>query len=316
MVLLLRQWLVPIEQELEHDPPFQPPTAQQRADAIGNASLLDQDLWRVFEPTDEFAPIRVPGDHDWLSKHREQGQTFARFSKSGFNPPDELRRTIYLLPLGDLERDHFASVDKLRDFTAAYFALETKVLPKLDIDESSIRIKTNPHSGHRQWITEDILLILQQQLPDDAFCLLGITLVDLVPSGDWNYVFGMASTTNRVGVYSFARFDPAFFDDPRGSDVDTLILKRSCSVLAHETGHMCGMRHCIFFNCVMNGSNSLSEMDSRPLHPCPVCLRKLHHSIGFDPIAREQALLQVCRQLDLQAEALWLERRYERIVTE
>lgn len=32
----------------------------------------------------------------------------------------------------------------------------------------------------------------------------------------------------------------------------------------------------------MNGSNSLEEEDVIPFHLCPVCLRKLHFSIGFD----------------------------------
>jgi bacterioferritin len=36
-------------------------------------------------------------------------------------------------------------------------------------------------------------------------------------------------------------------------------LRRSCKVLAHEIGHMFGLSHCVFFHCLMNGSNSLAE---------------------------------------------------------
>jgi archaemetzincin len=67
-------------------------------------------------------------------------------------------------------------------------------------------------------------------------------------------------------------------------------------VLEHETGHMVGLAHCIYFNCLMNGSNHLAESDRRPLHLCPVCLRKLQWSIGFDVVARYGAPERVtCR---------------------
>ncbi|HLQ43346.1 MAG TPA: archaemetzincin, partial [Planctomycetaceae bacterium] len=142
---------------------------------------------------------------------------------------------------------------------------------------------------------------------------LGITLTDLYPEPDWNYVFGQASLRKRVGVYSFARFDPAFFDDPRPYDVDKLILLRCCRTLAHETCHMFGITHCTYFTCVVNGSNNLAESDSRPLHACPVCLRKLHESIGFDPLERDDRLLEVYRRLGLDDEAAWLERRLNHV---
>ena len=43
--------------------------------------------------------------------------------------------------------------------------------------------------------------------------LKGVTLRDLYPSPEWNYVFGEASIKDRVGIYSFARYDPHFFGE-------------------------------------------------------------------------------------------------------
>mgnify|MGYP000107882883 CR=1 FL=1 len=43
-----------------------------------------------------------------------------------------------------------------------------------------------------------------------------VTMTDLYPSEDWNFVFGQASLRNRVGAYSFARYDPAFYGKERG----------------------------------------------------------------------------------------------------
>ena len=45
---------------------------------------------------------------------------------------------------------------------------------------------------------------------------------------------------------------------------------------------MAGIAHCIYFRCLMNGSSSLAESDRRPLHLCPIDLRKLQWLIGFD----------------------------------
>jgi len=56
--------------------------------------------------------------------------------------------------------------------------------------------------------------------------------------------------------------------------------------------HMFGVQHCIYFHCLMNGSNHLAESDARPIHMCPVDLRKLQESIGFDVVERYRRLLQ------------------------
>jgi archaemetzincin len=57
---------------------------------------------------------------------------------------------------------------------------------------------------------------------------------------------------------------------------------------------MCGIHHCIHFSCLMNGSNHLKELDSQPLHLCPVCLRKLQSSAGCDVVARYEKLPAAC----------------------
>ena len=47
-------------------------------------------------------------------------------------------------------------------------------------------------------------------------------------------------------------------------------------VIVHETCHLFYFAHCVFFDCLMNDSRSVSEAMSQPLHLCPVCSRKLH----------------------------------------
>ena len=55
----------------------------------------------------------------------------------------------------------------------------------------------------------------------------------------------------------------------------------------------------------------LSRSHRRPLHHCPVCLRKLHWSVGFDPLERYGTLERVNRALGFAEEAEWLNRRMQ-----
>ena len=59
----------------------------------------------------------------------------------------------------------------------------------------------------------------------------------------------------------------------------------------------------------MNGSNSLAETDSQPLHFCPVCHRKLLWNIGFDPLKRYTTLETFYRDHKLTTESDWLAKR-------
>ena len=59
----------------------------------------------------------------------------------------------------------------------------------------------------------------------------------------------------------------------------------------------------------MNGSNHLAESDRRPLHLCPVCLRKLQSSIGFDVVERYRELEHVTRADGFNDEADWVTRQ-------
>jgi len=289
---------------------FEPPGPDTRREAVGDLADLSLTVRRALSAdAPEFEPIPKPGPHDWLAVHPESGQTVDEFQASHPNRPTESRRVIYLQPLGEFPPDHSPSIEKLREFAAAFFAMEVRALPAASLDTSKFTTRHNPNTGNLQILTGDVLSFLKARVPADAFCVLAITMEDLYPEPSWNFVFGQASLRERVGVYSFARYDPAFYGEVRGGDYENLLLRRSCKVLAHETGHIFGLAHCTFFNCLMNGSNHLVESDRRPLHLCPICLRKLQWSIGFDVLERYRAVERVTRADGFADEADWFSRR-------
>jgi len=190
---------------------FEPPSASDRTEALG--SLEDEPivLQKLLTPDSDFAPISTPKPGDWLAMHKEPGQPFNAYPNSGFNRPNSVRNVIYILPLGKFSAEVSPPIEALRAYAEAYFELGVKVLPAAALDEKLFKPRTNDHTQKRQLHTISILNHLKTLLPPDAFCLLGVTMEDLYPAKSWNYVFGQASLSERVGIYSFARYDPTFF---------------------------------------------------------------------------------------------------------
>jgi archaemetzincin len=282
------------------------PGPDERRKAAGSLAELPLELQHAFTDHGEFEPMPAPSRMDWLSVSRERGQTFESFARATSPWPHPARRRLYLQPLGDATPDRAALLDVLHGFAAAFFGCGVRLLPPL-ATPGTVRTRRNRFTDVLQLHTRDLLPVLAARVPDDAWGLVGIATDDLYAHDRWSFVFGEAIVGERVGVFSVARYDPRFYgthDPPAG-----ILLRRACKVLAHETGHLLGMRHCVFFNCVMNGTNHLAESDRRPLHLCPVDLRKLHWSLRFDMIERYERLRAFWRGKGVDDEAGWIERR-------
>lgn len=294
---------------------FESPSENERLRALGNLFEETETFRLLLTPDADFRPMPLPRANDWLSFYHEAGQTFDEYRDSNANRPDDTRRVIYLLPIGDFAEESSPAFTQVRLYTAAFFQMEARILPAYHPHDLEFEPRKNPRSGHRQILTAAILKFLKTQLPADAYCLLGVTMEDLYPQRSWNFVFGQASLSERVGIFSLARYDPVFWGDERGPRYREQILQRSCKVLVHETAHMFGLPHCIYFDCVVNGSNHLAETDAKPQHPCPVCLRKLHHAIAFDPAKRYRELAAFYRRHQWFDELDWINRQLARLPT-
>ena len=294
--------------------PFTPPTKSKRTKAIGKLTKVDSSHRQAFVESESFSELPKLQVGDWLSgpgKSDQRGQSFAQFSSGFRNKVTKGRRTIYIQPMGDFEQEEQEFIKSLRAFASAYYQLPTKVLEVVNPRELDIKQRINGQTEKPQLLSTDILDRLEASVPDDAYCVIALTLTDLYPKESWNFVFGQASLANRVGVFSLARYSPSFHGESKlDADEEKYIVRlRACKVLSHELGHMFGMQHCIYFHCDMNGANNLQQTDDSPLHLCPVCLRKTYEAIGYDPVERYRQLGKYYDQYKMESEAKWIQQR-------
>ena len=291
---------------------------------VRDTTLEDELKQRVYaelgaEGEKGFTRKGPPKAGEWLATHPEPPQPFELYRRAVRVRPSAERRTIVLLPLGTMNDEQKKLLEDLRDYAEAFFQLPARVekpvpLELRDSQATLTRTVLMPlrRGTYETQYNADVILdsILPKLLPKDAVVCLGITMEDLY-SEDLNYVFGLGNMEARVGVYSLARYFPEFWNQKRLDGAEKTALLRSCKVLNHETGHMFGLPHCVFYECSMNGSNSLQETDRAPVHFCPVCRRKLLWNTGCDAEKRFEALRTFYAKHQLKAEADFMQTQLE-----
>jgi len=277
---------------------FVPRTLAQCIDALG--VVPDPGLQAVLDVGADdsfFHLLSKPKSGDWLATHEEAGQNFTAYAKRmdpkrGASLPRPLCDGILLCPIGDSFAvglgERFLAF--LTRYCAAFFpGMSVEVLSK-PLPVRSVQSRENDF-GHPQYLIDDIFMLLNTNKDvvsrRRAYCRLGITLEDIYPGPEWNYVFGQARPLERVGVFSFARHSPLFYDGVHASLAAEHLTRlqevkwlRYCSkTMVHESGHMLGMLHCVYFHCLMNGNNGPGDSNGNTAFLCPICLRKLLHAL-------------------------------------
>eukprot|EP01084_Bolivina_argentea_P116087 206330_1 len=205
----------------------------------------------------------------------------------------------------------------LIEFVETFFMLPVKVIDSSKVNMDNIGSRINSNTKLSQLNTRDItqrLNMIKTWNSQDLFMLMGYTIYDLFPDESWNFVFGEASMRDGTGIFSFSRYLPGFYDKlcgkkmlfgkhktlrnllkvkkndknkklkeiditlPLNESEQIIFMRRCMKVLVHEIGHLFHFEHCIFFECIMNGSNHLVENDKQPFYLCPVCLNKFYFS--------------------------------------
>lgn len=268
-----------------------------------------------FRDTNGFPRVGKPAPGEWLADYDELGQSYSDYVGSEPVRAEGARRVLVLQPLGPFSRQEAQMLQAVAEFCGLYFGVPVRVeRPVLDLDPARSRERRGGSLVWRQYLTGYLNgEVLKPRLPDDALAYVGVTMHDLYPAESWNFVFGQAQLRGRVGVFSLARYFPAFYGEPQTPDAQRQGLRRSIAVLAHESGHMFSLFHCIWFRCLMQGSNSLEELDGRTLDLCPICLRKLQWNLGFDVVERERRLADFYRRHGLAEDAARVEDRLRRL---
>jgi archaemetzincin len=265
-----------------------------------------------FATTDDegFGKMPQPQPGDWLDRFDEPGQTFEQYRRSRPVRAGE-GEVLAFLPIGPFPERRRRLLDDAVAFARIWFDLDATLLDPAPLPLEGWRRERA--SGPQYLTTYFLDHLLPDRRPGHAVALFGVTMADLYPQEDWNYVFGQAALRGRVGVWSFARFTPEFWGRVPSPAADALALRRALKLVAHEMGHAFTLEHCIAYSCVMNGSNSLDESDRQPLHLCPACLKKLQWNRGFDVLARYERLSGFYEARGLAAEAGWTAARVARI---
>lgn len=254
-------------------------------------------------------PLPESKNNDWLTQHSESGQTFEQYLAKKPITVSEDRNVIYLQPIGKFTQEQQKVMDLNSEYIRLFFGLKTVVLETIGEDEipkENKRIQFETQQLDASYIIDEVL---KDKIPNDGIVMMALTAKDLYPRPDWNYVFGMASYSKRVGVTSIFRFS----DTELTPQNYTQCLNRLIKTSTHEIGHMFTIAHCTHASCLMNGSNHMVELDSRPNALCSVCLAKLSWNLNFNNVKRLEKLISFCKKHQLNSDVLVLQKQLEAI---
>jgi archaemetzincin len=246
---------------------------------------------------------------DWLASHPERGQTFDQYRRSNPNRPSKIRTTLYVQPIGDFTVAQKQLVADTAELLSRFYHVRTKVLERIGLDVIPGEARRGSRGGLQILTTSVLENVLKPRRPRDAVAVLCLTTADLWPGPGWNFVFGQASLSERVGVWSLARYGKLDGTEEEARQ----FRRRMFKVAVHETGHMFGITHCTAYECGMNGSNHLEEMDNRPFSFCPECVEKVWWVCHADPVKRYRLLADFAKRQGLQAEAAFWQESAERL---
>jgi len=326
-------------------PTFKVPTLESQLQALcysdfSGESYSNDYIIAYMTPTNWdgfFFPKKAPGPSDWnntsLARYNElDGQSYHHFvsvCSDWIKRPSKNEKLICLVPFDDFD-------DVLKDFCPDlfnilseslknFFLCDVRVLDYISSREISLNVSYRNVSFGIQYAADDCSTLVKTKTKDieGCFCSVGMTMTDLY-SQDEAYVFGEGSPSESIGIFSFARFLPTFSKEhsdivdenekPNIEDSKKLFIYRCLKVLIHEVGHIFGLAHCVEFECIMNGSNHIQEMDRSPLYMCPVDERKFLYSISnlyqnIDVVDRYEKLMKTWIEIGLVNEAKWISDR-------
>ncbi|MBD3636354.1 MAG: hypothetical protein HUJ25_03355 [Crocinitomicaceae bacterium] len=228
----------------------------------------------------------IPGE--WLYHNRELQQYPHQFLQEHPNILEEKRNKVYIQPIGSFSKEQTEILKTTSEYISVFYHVECIILDSIsssEIPEENTRMVLLPGDEfkRKQFQTTYIMNeILQPKLPKDARAYMGFTNVDLYPNDSYNFVFGQGKIGGYLGIYSINRLGFPEWD----STAYRQCLSRTLKLATHELGHIFGFRHCVEYECLMNGSNSLQESDNKPYYLCPHDIMKVSQGLEIEETYR------------------------------
>ena len=92
-----------------------------------------------------------------------------------------------------------------------------EILPPVDVAAvPSLTSRVHADTQREQFLVGDLLRHLKTRRPRHALTVAGVTLVDLYPGPQWNFVMGHALLTEGCAVVSFGRYFNTAFEEGCG----------------------------------------------------------------------------------------------------
>ena len=142
----------------------------------------------------------------------------------------------------------------------------------VNLKECSLDISHFYNPVRRQYDANELLRMVSDRAPRDAFKVIGMVRVDLyIPI--LTYIFGQAALNGTTGVASLYRLRNEHY----GLEPDyELLIERFSKVIIHELGHTFGLIHCSNPVCVMRTSTYVEDLDQKKKHFCHRCRAELN----------------------------------------
>ena len=261
---------------------------------------------------ERLAPLHQPvkrQEGDWLSQvNSDPKQPFEVFCTENPLKIDVSKVVIYIQPIGKFNKHQKKILKELDKYLSVFFGM--KVVSFKEISDDFIPAKDRRKMLSEQLRTTYLLYeYLLPKIPKDAAAFIAFTEKDLYPQDSWAYVFGQASLSQKIGVWSMYRF---------GNPKTSQKIYDNCQLLAfktatHEIGHIFGIQHCQLFHCNMNGSMSLADLALRPTYFCPDCQSKLSWRLSLQMRPQFEKLERYWHKIDNPTESEFYKFQKEKI---
>jgi archaemetzincin len=247
-----------------------------------------------------------PEPSDEPARKKEPGQTFDEYLASNPNRPNRTRPAFYLRIIGELNPGEDRLVDEIERFLRIAYGTPFKRAEAIPVASIPRMVSYEPDGwGGRGFLATRLLdRVVAPQRPKDAASVLALTAQFLWTGEGIKTVFGRASFEKNVAAMTLGRFGNLEPDGP-------IVLGHALKVASHEVAHTLGVFHCLEFECGMNETNSLGDLDRRPLAFCSECEMKVWWACRLDPAGRTQELLDYCERRQLSNAAADYRRRLQ-----